>query len=356
MSFLSISNVRITGIASCVPHEIIENSTSDIFENSDEANRFIETTGIAKRHVVGSSKICASDLCIKAAEKLIEDKNWVKEEIDCLIFVTQTPDYILPATSCIIQDKLGLSKECYTLDISLGCSGWVYGLSVIASLMQTGMFKKGLLLAGDTTTVTKSAKDKSTYPLFGDAGTATSLEFDESCVPMYFHFGTDGSGFESIMIKDGGFRNPFSIESLDEKVYPGGIIRNDLQSILNGANVFTFGIGRAPKSVKALIEKFDIQLENIDYGLFHQANKMMNEKIRNKLNLPPEKVPYSIEEFGNTSSASIPLTMNWKLRESIKTKKNSYIACGFGVGLSWGSVYFETENINCPEIQDYKIN
>ncbi len=354
MSFLNIPNVSITGIASCVPHEKIENISSSIFDSAEDANRFVETTGIARRRVVGKSGICTSDLCIEAAEKLIESKKWLKDEIDCLVFVTQTPDYILPATSCIIQDRLGLSKDCYAIDISLGCSGWVYGLSVIASLMQSGMFKKGLLLAGDTTTVTKSPKDKSTFPLFGDAGTATAIEFIENAIGFKFHFGTDGSGFESIMIKDGGFRHPFSVESLEEKDFPGGIIRNDLQSVLNGANVFTFGIGRAPKSVKALTEKFGINLENVDFAVFHQANKMMNEKIRNKLNLSEEKVPYSIADFGNTSSASIPLTMNLKLKEQLSNHKNRIIACGFGVGLSWGTVYFEIENIDCPEIQEYK--
>lgn len=354
MSFLNVSNVKITGIASCVPQEIIENLNSPIFDSTEEAQRFVETTGIKKRRVVGNQRICTSDLCIQAAEKLFQESKWSKEEVDCLIFVTQTPDYILPATSCVIQNRLGLSKDCYALDISLGCSGWVYGLSVITSLMQTGMFKKGLLLVGDTTTVTKSEKDKSTFPLFGDAGTCTALEFDESSPKMYFHFGTDGSGFESIMIKDGGFRHPFSEESLKEKEHANGIIRNDLQSILNGANVFTFGIGRAPKSVKALLEKFDLEIDNIDYGLFHQANMMMNEKIRNKLALSVEKVPYSIDEFGNTSSASIPLTMNFKLLEVLRNKKNKFVACGFGVGLSWGSVYFETEKIICPEIQEYQ--
>ncbi len=354
MSFLSIPNVVISGIASCVPQEIIENIDSSIFENRDEAQRFIDVTGIERRHVVGTRKICTSDLCVQAANKVLDDLNWDKNDIDCLIFVTQTPDYILPATSCIIQDRLGLSKDCFALDISLGCSGWVYGLSVIASMMQSGMFKKGLLLAGDTTTITKSSKDKSTFPLFGDAGTATALEFQQDETGFQFHFGTDGAGYESIIIKDGGFRNPFSENSLIEKEYDGGIIRNDSQSILNGANVFTFGIGRAPKSVKALIDRFDIDKQSIDYVIFHQANKMMNEKIRIKLGFTEDQVPYSLNSFGNTSSASIPLTMNLKLSDKLKKTNRKMLACGFGVGLSWASVYFESRNILCSEIEFYK--
>ncbi len=356
MSFLTIPNVKITGIASCVPQERIDNKLSHLFASSDDADRFIETTGIEYRRIVGNTGICTSDLCFQAAEKLLEDLNWNKNDVDCLIFVTQTPDYILPATSCILQDRLGLSKDCYALDISLGCSGWVYGLSVISALMQSGSFKKGLLLAGDTTTVTKSPKDKSTFPLFGDAGTATSLEYENGAEDLKFHFGTDGSGFESIIIKDGGFRHPFTEKSLIEKEFDNGIVRNDLQSSLNGANVFTFGIGKAPRSVKALLEHFELKTEEIDFAIFHQANKMMNEKIRTKLAFPENKVPYSIGEFGNTSSASIPLTINLRLKEEVENRKNKFIACGFGVGLSWGSVYFETENIVCPEIQDYKLN
>ena len=268
MSFLNIPNVRISGIASCVPQKRIENRQSSLFGSSEDADRFIETTGIENRHVVGDLGICTSDLCYEAAEKLIAELNWNKSEVDCLIFVTQTPDYILPATSCILQERLGLSKDCYALDISLGCSGWVYGLSVITALMQSGMFKKGLLLAGDTTTVTKSPKDKSTFPLFGDAGTATSLEFKEGAAGFKFHFGTDGSGYESIIIRDGGFRHPFTNDSLIENEFEGGIVRNNLQSSLNGANVFTFGIGRAPKSVKALVEHFNLNLESIDLLFF----------------------------------------------------------------------------------------
>ena len=354
MSFLSIPNVIISGIASCVPQEIIENLDSPIFDNQEEAQRFIDVTGIERRHVVGNSNICTSDLCVQAANRVLDDLQWERTDVDCLIFVTQTPDYILPATSCLIQDRLGLSKDCYALDISLGCSGWVYGLSVIASLMQSGMFKKGLLLAGDTTTVTKSNKDKSTFPLFGDAGTATALEFKLDENGFQFHFGTDGAGYESILIKDGGFRNPFSEKSLIEKEYEGGIIRNDAQSILNGANVFTFGIGRAPKSVKALIEKFEIDIQSIDYAIFHQANKMMNEKIRNKLGFSEEQVPYSITDFGNTSSASIPMTMNLKLKDKLRNSNKKLMACGFGVGLSWASVYFETKNLLCSDIEFYK--
>ena len=348
MAFSLIRNTSIRGISACVPAFKEDNKKISLFTNSEESDKFIEATGVEFRHIVKNSGICTSDMCYYAALNLLEKISWKPEEIDCLIFVSQTPDYILPATSCIIQERLGLSTDCYALDISLGCSGWVYGLSVISSLISGGSMKKGLLLAGDTTTVTKSPKDKSTYPLFGDAGTATAVEFIQEGGPLLFHFGTDGKGHEAIMIPDGGFRNFFNEKSFVEEEIEPGIIRNRLQSILNGPAVFTFGISKAPKSVNAVMEHFGISKENIDYFIFHQANLFMNEKIRLKLKIEAEKVPYSIREYGNTSSASIPLTIVTQNKVDFKDKK--ILACAFGVGLSWASVVFETGDIICPEL------
>ena len=346
MAFQILKNVALRGISACVPKFTEDNKKIPLFQNQVESAKFIEATGVEFRHMVKNSGICTSDMCYSASLKLLEEVNWKPEEIDCLIFVSQTPDYILPATACILQERLKLSSECYALDISLGCSGWVYGLSVIASLISGGSMRKGLLLAGDTTTVTKSPKDKSTYPLFGDAGTATAVEFDPNSEPLMFNFGTDGKGHEAIMIPDGGFRNFFNERSFEEVEIEPGIIRNRLQSILNGPAVFTFGISKAPKSVNAILEHFGIKKEDIDYFIFHQANQFMNEKIRAKLKIEPEKVPYSLGEYGNTSSASIPLTIVTKIRSDLKNKK--LLACAFGVGLSWASVIFNTNDLKCP--------
>ncbi|MDN3676688.1 ketoacyl-ACP synthase III [Flavobacterium paronense] len=356
MAFQKIKNVKIAGISACVPENIVDNASSKIIGDANEIQKFIDATGIAKRHTVGNSKICTSDLCFQAAEKLIEDLQWSKQDIDCLIFVTQTPDYILPATSCILQHRLGLTTDCFAIDISLGCSGWVYGLATISQLVSSGNFKKGLLLVGDTVTVTKSELDKSTFPLFGDAGTATALEFNENAPELFFQTSTDGSGYQSIIIEDGGFRNFFTKESLEVKEREEGVFRNNLQSYLNGADVFIFGITKAPKSINSLIEKFNIDREEVDYLIMHQANKLMNDKIRKKVNIDTEKVPYSFDEYGNTSSASIPLTIVSRLNEKVSNSSNKFIACGFGVGLSWGSVYFETDTIICPKVITYNSN
>jgi 3-oxoacyl-[acyl-carrier-protein] synthase III len=348
MAFLHTKNVKLSGLAACVPGRIEENIGLDLFKD-DEAEKFILNTGVERRRIIGSDCTLA-DLCFQAGAKLIKDLQWNREEIDCLIFVTQTPDYILPATSCILQDRLGLSQECYSLDLSLGCSGWVYGTSVISSLLQTGHFRKGLLLVGDTISKITSAKDKSTWPLFGDAGTATAFEYDNDNPGFLFHFATDGSGYKSIIVPDGGFRNQFHAGSLEDHIIEEGISRRNVDIILDGMNVFAFGISKAPESVSKLIENFQLNKDEIDAFVFHQANLFMNEKIRKKLNLPPEKVPYSLKNFGNTSSATIPLTLVTEWSEKLRTEKQKIIACGFGVGLSWGSIFLESEKIICSNL------
>lgn len=310
---------------------------------------FIESTGIAARRRADDS-VTSADLCIAATEKLLNELGWEKSDIEALVFVSQTPDYILPATSCVIQQRLDLSKECYTLDISLGCSGWVYALSVISSLLQNGTIKKGLLLAGDTITKICSPNDKSTYPLFGDAGSATALEYDVNSEGLKFLFNTDGTGYETIIIRDGGYRKPVTNESLKEVTKDENISRRGIDLELDGMDVFSFGITKVPKSVRQLCEHFEIDKDSIDLFSFHQANKMMNEMIRKKLRIDEEKVPYCMDEYGNTSCASIPLVLVSMEREQLRQKKIKHIACGFGVGLSWGSVYFDTDKITVPEL------
>ena len=346
MAFLDIRNVSIVGVSACVP--MGRQEISEIYK-WEGAENFGNSTGIKSRRVADSSTT-SSDLCLKAAEHLIRDLGWDKTDIEILVFVTQTPDYILPATSCLLQERLGLTKECYTLDISLGCSGWVYALSAISALMQNGSIKKGILLAGDTPLKMCSRDDKSSFPLFGDAGTATALEYNETSSGMKFLFNTDGSGADTIIIQDGAYRNEVSPDSFEMVHQEVGIERNRLNVELDGMSVFSFGINKAPKSIRQLCEHFKIDPESIDIYTFHQANMMMNEMIRKKLKLQKEKVPYSMDEFGNTSSASIPLTLVTRERENLESRSLQNIACGFGVGLSWGSVWFETDKIVVPEL------
>ena len=348
MALFLLNNVAVKGVASCVPKEVVKNEAYPLF-TPEEAFKFSTTTGVFQKRKA-DAQTTSSDLCYHAADKLISRLGWEKDSIDVLLFTSQTPDYILPATSCILQNRLGLSVDTYAMDISLGCSGWVYGFSTIAQFLAHGGMKRGLLLAGETTLKLNSEYDKSVYPLFGDAGTATALEFDVNAKTSYFHLQTDGDGYEAIITPDGGFRNPTSEKSLIYEDFEEGIRRTRLHNRMNGMDVFAFGILRAPQSVNKILEYASIQRENVDYYLFHQANLFMNEKIRKKLKLNEKQVPYSLRDFGNTSSATIPLTITTKIREQLLHKPAKIVACGFGVGLSWGTVYIETSNIICPEL------
>lgn len=343
MATFSINDIAIKGISCCVPKNTERNIDLDIL-TQEEIQKFIEATGVEERRIA-TKEICTSDLCCEAAEKLIKDLNWQKEEIEILVFVSQTADYILPVSAAILQDRLGLSTNTIAFDVPLGCSGYVYGMSIIAGMMKATGLKKGLLLAGDTSSKLLSKTDKSTVPLFGDGGSATAFEFDEKAENLLFDLGTDGSGYKTIIINDGGSRNRINSDSLVYETVSPGIERNACQLILDGMDVFGFGISQAPKTVNKLIENFEIDKEKIDHFVFHQANLMMNKMIVKKLKLPVEKVPYSLKEFGNTSSTTIPLTIVAGLKESLTNTTQDLIVCGFGVGLSWGTAKIRLDNV-----------
>ncbi|MDF2438181.1 MAG: ketoacyl-ACP synthase [Bacteroidota bacterium] len=352
MAFLTVNNVKISGIAACVPENKEDNANYD-WITEKERELLIKTTGIRTRRVVKNG-ICTSDMCYEAAKQLIEQTGTAKTDIEILIFVSQSPDYILPATGIILQDRLGLSKQTMAFDMQLGCSGYVYGLSVLSNLMSTGKFKKGLLLAGDVSSFSQSRSDKSTYPIFGDAGTATLLEYSSSATEMHFNLQSDGAGYRSIMISDGGLRNPYTAESERMVELEPGIIKNKRNLTLDGIEVFNFSLREAPENAKALMTYLNKSNADYDYFIFHQANKIMNESIRKKLKVEADKVPYSLEEFGNTSSASIPLTIVTRLKEEITEKNVSLFLSAFGVGLSWGSASVQISNITCLPLIELK--
>lgn len=344
MAFLTAHGVRISGVSGAVPVTVEENRSLSIF-TPEEAEKFIASTGVERRHV--SKTLLSSDLCVAAAERMIADLGWQKEMIDGLVVVTQTPDYHRPSNATLIQDRLGLSKECAALCVSFGCSGWVYGLQVAAGMVMSGA-KRVLLCCGEGVQA-YSQFDKSTYPLFGSVGTCTALEADADASEIKFHLATDGSGWNAICIPDGGYRNPCTASSSEIVEFEGGIRRARSNVALDGMSVFSFGISKPPKSIKALCEHFAISIEGIDYLLLHQANLFLNAKIAKKVGVPEEKAPHNIEEFGNSSSATLPLLMVTRLKNQLAEKPLKCIGCAFGVGLSWGSVYFE---IDKPVVSD----
>lgn len=340
MAFFEFKNVRIAGISAGVPafvannlHPLPEDSVSDEYSPED----FVKATGVLERRITYTQT--TSDLCLHAAEKLIADLNWNKEDIDALIFVSQTRDFTTPPTACILQDRLGLSVQTYCTDLTLGCSGWVYGLNTVASLLSNGSMKKALLLAGDA----RWSRPIALNPLFGHAGTATAVEFQEGAKGFTFHCGSDGSGYDAIIIPDGGARNLITPHSFElEECEDGKKMR--MQARMKGMDVFSFGVITAPKSIKKLGEHFGFDYLESDYLLLHQANMTMNNTIAKKLKFPIEKVPSCMRHFGNTSSASIPLTMVTELKGKVSDPKK-ILCCGFGVGLSWATVALTLDNV-----------
>ncbi|MFT5780251.1 MAG: 3-oxoacyl-[acyl-carrier-protein] synthase-3 [Crocinitomicaceae bacterium] len=338
MAVFTVSNTKIAGISGAIPKNTVSNRDLNGL-SGEEIDLLIKTTGIEDRRVASKS-LCASDLCITAAEKLINSLNWNKADIEVLIFVTQTPDYILPGTSMVIQDRLGLSTSCMTLDINQGCAGYVYGLSTIASILSASKLKKGLLLVGDTITKLLKEDDNSTVPIFADAGTATALEYDSSAEEMHFNLQTDGSNYDAIIIRDGGARNPID----------GNPEMSEVHMKMKGHDIFTFGLREVIPNLEVLLNHAKKQKEEVDYFLFHQANLLLNESIRRKFGIPKEKTPITLNKFGNTSCATIPITLISEIRDKISGKNLQLVLSGFGVGLSWGSAFINISDIECSEL------
>lgn len=311
MAFIRTHSVKISGIAAAIPHT--SESNEQLANMPKESiDLLIKTTGIQSRRIAPDS-LTTSDMCAAAAEKLITELNWDRSEIDVLILVTQTPDQPIPGSSMQLQDRLGLSKSCMAMDLNQGCAGYVYGLSTIMSLMSGSHLKKGLLLVGDTITHLLDKSDQSTVPIFSDAGTATALEFDPTAKSAFFNLQTDGNGADAI------------------RQLPGEYMK------MNGHQVFHFGLKEVVPNIRETLEKTGIDASDIDYFVFHQANKLLNESIRKKLDIPSEKVPYTLNTFGNTSCATIPLTIVESLKEAFTHQSKTCLLSGFGVGLSWGS-------------------
>lgn len=353
MSQLTINNVRIAGMSACVPSTVEDNLTLPIYKDQNDALKVIASTGIERHHKVDPGTT-ASDLTVKAVEALLSDMGWQPEEVDCLAYVCTSRDYIAPQTACVLQDRLKLRNDCCVFDLPFGCSGWVYGMSIVGSLMSHGTFKRAILVAAETNTLNRSQLDTAVRPLFGDAATATALEFDpEHARPMNFVYGVDGSGYQAVWAPFGGVRNPVTAEALQQQEVSPGSYRRGVDMIVNGMDVFGFAIKRPPQSLKELIATFNIDVETVDLLLLHQANKFIDEKIRKAIKMPPEKTPYCLEEYGNVTSASIPLTMVTRCREKLSGDDKHCIACGFGVGLAWASMEFYAGNVKVSEVITY---
>ena len=349
MALLYFRGVGITAMAAAVPHHIINNYEYTEFFPKDEVKQVVDKIGIYERRFADSNT-CSSDLCYAAAEQLFKDNNIDRSEIDLLIFISQTPDYRMPATSILLQDRLRLEKTCIAFDINLGCAAFSYGLSVAYSMLQAGGIRKALILDGETRSKVYSPKDRRTAFLFGDGGIAALIEKDTRFGNSYFSIHSDGSLGDLIKIEGGGYRHPSSIETLREKVVDEyGNIRTDEQGSMNGSDVFSFVLMNIPKDIKRSLSSANLTTEDIDYFIFHQANDFMNNHIAKKLKLPKEKVPSTIAKYGNTSSVSVPLTIVSELKDKLQGNKILLLSA-FGVGMSWSTGIVSFNNCKISDI------
>ena len=349
MSILTFNNVGISGITAAVPHKVINNYEYDLYFKKEDIKEIIDKIGVKERRFVDENT-CSSDLCFAAAEKLLNEMCINRDEIDLLIFISQTPDFRMPATSVLLQERLKLSSSTITLDINLGCSAFLYGLTVAYSLVTAGGIRKALILDGETRSKVYSPKDRKTGFLFGDGGVAALIEKGENFRGSWFSLNSDGSRASLIKIPAGGYRKMSSCETVKEKVVDEfGNIRSDEQGYMNGADVFNFVIREVPRDFNKLLEYSGTDVNLIDYFIFHQANKYINGFLARKLKLPENKVPSTIEKFGNTSSVSIPLTIVSELANKLSSHKRLLLS-GFGVGLTWGTAIIEVDGCYMGEI------
>jgi 3-oxoacyl-[acyl-carrier-protein] synthase-3 len=335
---MSIRKARLKAITSYTPKNLLTNETLAQRYPQWDMKKIYENTGVAVRPVVGPEE-CTSDLGIKAAQKLFDRGEYQKNLIDFILFGTQTPDYYLPASACVMQDRLGLPKTCGALDFNLGCSGYVYGLALAKTLIEANLANNILLIVGDTLSKVVSPQDRSALPLFGDAASATLISVieshDEEIGP--FIFGTDGKGAKNLIIPAGGFRLRPGPETEEMKEDQSGCSRCQENLFMDGAEIFNFALRTVPKAVNLLLDRSSLQREDVDLFILHQANKIMLEALRRKMKIPQEKFCINLEKIGNTSSATIPMALETAIDQGRLTRGKKVLMVGFGVGYSWAA-------------------
>jgi 3-oxoacyl-[acyl-carrier-protein] synthase-3 len=326
MTITFTHGVAIRGICTCVPARKFDNLLETTRFEPEEVQKVVRMAGVRSRFMADDS-VCSSDLCIAAAENLIGRLGWERETIDGLVMVTQTPDYFLPSTACVVHKRMGLKESCAAFDVGLGCSGYPYGLWMAAMMVQSQGFRRVLLLHGETPTRFSSNTDRSVALLFGDAGSATAVAAAGAAKTRRWVFGlyTDGGGTHDLIIEGGGFRERFP-EDPDR-----------LFVRMNGGNIFNFTIKRVPPLIQETLAAAGESAEGVDYFILHQSNRFIMQHLAKKTGLPKEKVPLTIEEFGSAGGPSVPLTIT--MGQLLRPAKRDLrlLLIGYGVGLSWAS-------------------
>jgi 3-oxoacyl-[acyl-carrier-protein] synthase-3 len=334
-----LKGIRVSGIASVVPSGVkcIEEEQSLFGMSSARLNSLKEDIGINERRITTKDE-CSSDLCEHAAKFLLSELGYAASTIDCLIMVTSTPDYFAPATSCVLHGKLGLTRDCAAFDVSLGCSGYIYGLWLSSLMIVSGGCKRILMRAGDTLRRGVSPRDQAVAPLFGDGGSATIIENGLEDQQVVFSFHTDGRGYRHLIIPGGAFRDGHFNGKEETNERDESNIRNQEHLYMNGAEVFSFSMREVPPLVDEVLAASGWLKEEVDCFVFHQANKFIIHHLARKLNVSAKKAPWDVfEKYGNQSSASIPVTICEDLWELVQDGAIKVVLAGFGTGLSWAA-------------------
>lgn len=301
------------------------------------ADKISEKIGIQTRHISGKNET-ALDMAVKSSEKVLQ--NFDRSKIDFVLLCTQSPDYFLPTSACILQDKLGLKTSLGAFDFNLGCSGYIYGLAMAKSLINTSMAENILLVTTETYSKFIHSKDKANRSIFGDAAASTIICRSDINKIFDFEFGTDGSGMNNLIVENGGLRNKFDPKCIDCFDDSGNII-NPNNLFMNGPEIFNFTIENVPGLVSKTLEKNGLTLETVDYVIFHQANKFMLDYLRKKIKIPAEKFYQNMENTGNTVSATIPIGLKESINNKFIKAGDKILLVGFGVGYSWGATVVE---------------
>ena len=345
----TFEGIRIRGVGAAVPEQRVDNLTDHDFSTPEDAKKVIALTGVPE-YRKAPANMCASDLCVAAARRLFDELGDDFTQVDAIIFGTMTPDYRVPSTACIMQDRLGCSTSVLAYDINMGCSAYIVGLYNACALIQAGGLRRVLLLTGDTQTKLCYEGDKNVAFLLADGGTATLLEADQHAAPITIRLKTDGSRFENLYVPGGGFRRQSDDESREITERADGGFRSDDHLYMNGMEIFKFSSSDVVDTLAEFMVESELSPDDISFLFLHQANKFMTDKIARKLKFPRDRVPYSIGLYGNTGSASIPLTIAHHFSQNELSADSKSLLCGFGVGLSWGVADVTFGRLCTPEL------
>lgn len=349
MTYFNFNKIKIAGVAAAIPKEIVDiDSFSEKF-GTDTIKKYKIMTGI-EQFRKSKDEQTASDLGYIAAEHLLTEFKIDREEVDGLVFVSQSHDYKRPATACVLHNRLKLNENCIAFDINLGCSGFVYGFQIMASLMEKSNMRKALVIVAETSTKVMWPNDKSVAMLFGDSGSAVLLERDECASEIYGSLYTKGQGYKSIIVPAGGFRCP--VADKEPFIASDGNEKTLYTQYMNGIDIMQFSISEVPRSIKEFLKKFNTDVEFFDYYILHQANNFIIKQLIKRFKLPKEKTPIVLDKYGNIGGVSIPLVMCNVFGNLNNNKEYKVFGCGFGIGLSWGMLAFSiNENIVLPIVE-----